>query len=344
MDHFSRYEGTFFLDPRVKVDSRAPSFEMFATARGAACGLWSNTAAEFGDLLAGAGLTWTAERRPVFATGVPNHGEMLSAPHHRAIVRSDTQQVLAVVSSAYAVAQHAMVAQTAFALARQYNPAARLIGAAPLGRDDADALMVVLVERSKAGALCILGYNTHGGEGAVHFRLVKVDRESGAVLVPDTQYVSVKEPHQGNIERRLRELQDTSRGHDWIVGYLADVEPAEAELMDRECTPTQSRQLIQHLWPQTYKVLMAEAGELHHPEDYLINGPLADAENAWTVFLRLCEYLDHRSEARERGDATKDRAERLARGAGDRLKRKAWSWLLENTYHRDEDPWRRPAE
>jgi len=50
-----------------------------------------------------------------------------------------------------------------------------------------------------------------------------------------------------------------------------------------------------------------------------------------TVYVRICDYIDHRSEAGEKRDSTKDMAERLCMGAGDRLKRAAWNWLLDNT-------------
>ncbi len=67
---------------------------------------------------------------------------------------------------------------------------------------------------------------------------------------------------------------------------------------------------------------------LLHPGEYLMDGSLANASNAWEVYVAICAYIDQRSEARERGDATRDRARRLAYGAGNRLKRASWTWLL----------------
>lgn len=64
-----------------------------------------------------------------------------------------------------------------------------------------------------------------------------------------------------------------------------------------------------------------------HPAAHL-SPDLDRSESAFRAFTRLCAFLDNESEACDRGDFTKDRDERLALGAGTKLKQKAWRWLV----------------
>ena len=75
-----------------------------------------------------------------------------------------------------------------------------------------------------------------------------------------------------------------------------------------------------------------EPGEraLRHPGLHLTS-VLADCVDPAEVFRLICAYLDNASEACERGDFTKDRDERLALGAGLRLKQQAWRWMVAHT-------------
>jgi hypothetical protein len=53
----------------------------------------------------------------------------------------------------------------------------------------------------------------------------------------------------------------------------------------------------------------------------------SDAASAYTA---VCDWIDNKSEACERGDFTKDRDERLALGAGNKYKQRAWRWIVDN--------------
>lgn len=56
---------------------------------------------------------------------------------------------------------------------------------------------------------------------------------------------------------------------------------------------------------------------------------LQDVDNAADAYRRLCSYVDHQSEARERGDLTEDRDEWLALGAGWHFKQRIWRWITD---------------
>ena len=69
---------------------------------------------------------------------------------------------------------------------------------------------------------------------------------------------------------------------------------------------------------------------LHHPRSHLTE-KLAGCTDAATAYSTICRYMDNDSEAREQGDFTKDRDERLALGAGLGHKQRAWTWIVHNT-------------
>lgn len=58
---------------------------------------------------------------------------------------------------------------------------------------------------------------------------------------------------------------------------------------------------------------------------------MRDIDDAANAYRAVCDWIDNRSEACERGDFTKDRDERLALGAGNKYKRDAWRWIVDNT-------------
>lgn len=92
------------------------------------------------------------------------------------------------------------------------------------------------------------------------------------------------------------------------------------------------------LWPQEERAAWGPEGRLVHPREYLLDGRLAGKESCWDVYTQLCAYLDHHSDARERGDATKSRVERLVRGAGEALKARAVELILAHSLE-DPDLW-----
>jgi len=294
------------------------------------------------DLLDASGLWLHPEERPVFAD--TEFGER-PAKGYKALVFGD--QVMRVVSIWYRPARHSSVARVALELAMRFNPSAGvpdepadddtndqagLVCGVALGRAGEEALFAVRVASNEERTLYILATNSHGGRHAVRFRLVDVDGESGAVLVRDTPARQLTEPHQGQVERRLLQLPGTPRGCAWIPRYLAETVPDDRSLAHRRCSRGQQERLVAHLWPQDTKDRFAGDGRLlHHPRDFLLSRSLADARTSWDVYVSICAYLDRYSEAREPGDGTKDRLLRVALGAGDSIKRRAWRWLLVNT-------------
>lgn len=251
---------------------------------------------------------------------------------YRALVRPDIGEVMSVVTTAYKEAGNRLVAKTAVGLARQCDRGAALVGAAGFGRTNERTLLVVRVRTSVRRVLLLLVHNSHGGEGAVRFRLVEVDRPDGTVLAPDVPHAALSVPHVGAVEKRLKDLHL----RDQVDRYLAETEPEWDRLSDRHWSPRHTKALVRELWGDPKPPVVIDGRTLEpsaswprHPRDHLERS-LDDVDDAESAYRRVCRYLDHESEARERGDLTKDRDERLALGAGMRLKERAWTWVVEN--------------
>lgn len=327
--------GRFHLDLRLRgrETSETPPALRFAGVHGVALAeaLWSQRAVDDAEILGRAGLAWEVDRRPVM---VPTaEGSLAPARDYRALVRPDTDQVMTVVTTAYRVAENRWVAGAALALAGQADRSAALIGAAGFGRTGERTLFVVRVRATEDDALMLLAYNSHGGEGAVRFRLVEADRRNGTVLAPDVPHAAVSVPHVGRVEERLGDLLL----RDLVPKYLVETEPAWRRLRDGLWSPRHTTALVREVWGEPKPPVVIDGRELEpadswprHPGEYLRHD-LADTTDAATAYRRLCAYVDNQSEACERGDLTQDRTERLALGAGMRLKERLWTWIVANT-------------
>jgi len=251
---------------------------------------------------------------------------------YRALVRPDIREVMSVVTTAYQEADNVLVAETAVGLARQFDPRAELVGAAGFGRTNERTLFVVRVKASVRRALLLLVHNSHRGEGAVRFRLVELDLPDGSVLAPDVPHAALSVSHVGAVEKRLKDLHL----HDQVATYLAETERAWGRLGHRFWSPRHTKALVRELWGHPKPPVAIDGRALEpstswprHPKDHLTRS-LDDVDDAASAYRRVCRYLDHESEARERGDLTKDRDERLALGTGMRLKERVWDWVVEN--------------
>ena len=82
------------------------------------------------------------------------------------------------------------------------------------------------------------------------------------------------------------------------------------------------------MWPNKAKVSLPQLSASEQRREILCS--LFGGKprgTAWAAYLATCAYIDHRSEARESNDLTKERDERLLRGAGDSLKWSVWKQL-----------------
>jgi len=332
--------GDFYLDPDRPFPT-PPGGELpllrFVGRRGTALDLWSAAGANEQEarwLLGDAKLDWRVEPREVLTT-VGDGPRPVPVPGYRALVRPDTGTVMSVVTSAYRVADNESVARAAVALGRRFESGARLVAAAGFGRSDERTLFVVRVRVVGATTLLLLAHNTHGGEGAVRFQLVEADREVRAILAPDSRHATLSIPHIGDVDERLERVGSGSMVED----HVAETRAVWERLRAAAWTPGRTRSLLHELWGEPPRVPSAGPGEpfrepsqraLRHPGPYLTS-VLADCVHPAEVYRQVCAYLDNASEACERGDFTKDRDERLALGAGLRLKQRAWSWIAVNT-------------
>ena len=285
-------------------------------------------------LLGKAGLNWSVTQAEVFVS-IPEAHQPILASHHRALVRPDRNEVMSVVTTAYRIAENEWVAETAVALGRQCNRTAELVGAAGFGRYHERTIFVVRVGGTAKNTLVLLAYNTHGGEGAVRFQIVEADQDHRTVLAPDSKHASVSVPHIGDVKERLELLRDQKM----VKHYISETLPVWISLKDALWTPRHTRDLLQALWGKPPNLrpttpdgtpLVPDQHALRHPAQHLTL-VLAGCTVADEAYRLICAYLDNESEACERGDFTKDRDERLALGAGLRLKQRAWQWIVANT-------------
>lgn len=129
------------------------------------------------------------------------------------------------------------------------------------------------------------------------------------------------------------------RSETFIEKYFSETRPLWQKLSERLWTPRHTSTLIKELWGDTPPLTRVapsgqeiSTGEEHarHPGHHLTHAmkPICDAASA---YVAICDWIDNKSEACERGDFTKDRDERLALGAGNKYKQRAWRWIVDNT-------------
>jgi hypothetical protein len=312
-----------------------PPFLRFAHKNGVALDLWRGDGATGEDLLGAARLAWPVIRSEVFVPAGPGVPEATQAQHYRALVRPDTGQIMSVVTTAYSVAENRWVAEAVEAYARRIENRPPMVAAVGFGRDGERTLFAARVTGDENKALCLLGYNTHGGEGAVRLQLVEADRRAGAVYVLDSSHASASFPHIGDLEDRLARRPRSDET--FIERYLAETEPLWERLESTLWIRRDTAALIRALWGETPDPVVGAPGgpqgtdpvAARHPGRHLPS-LMEDITSAASAYRAICDWIDNHSEACERGDFTKDRDERLALGAGNKYKERAWRWIVDN--------------
>ncbi|WP_170165773.1 DUF932 domain-containing protein [Terracoccus luteus] len=255
---------------------------------------------------------------------------------YNALVRPDSDQVMSIVTTAYVPADNDEVADAAVSMAHRIDPQARLVAAASFGRTNERTLFVIRVTRDENEALCLLAYNSHGGEGAVRFQVVEASRSMCTIFVTSSTNSASAVPHVGKVRESLKRAGKHSS---LLERYLSEVPPLWGRLADTLWSPRHTRALIQELWgetptlrPKTSEGRDLEPNEsvFRHPGNVLPSR-MDRCDDAANAFRLLCDFIDNESDACERGDFTKDRDERLALGAGNKLKQRAWRWIIDNT-------------
>lgn len=339
-------DGRFYLLPRDKwCDSTIPPVLAYAQRHGYWHVETGGPVPGPAEILNRAGLDWRVLRTPVYATlpgNLPGLGG-IPATFYRALVREDTEQVLAVVGRDYSPIQNSTAATAVVDLAqgawltwRSEEPQAerpRLVAAAPYGRERAQALYVLDlgITHRRDTTLYLLAHNGHGHGGAMTVNLIATD-DVGTVMpldFPGIAFVERHERHVGNPTDRL-----TTYGSPAVAGLFADrlrdVLKYWSAVSQRPVTDADKTALVEQLWPGDEKAHPRPGGTAQHPRNHLLN-VLSQADTLGAAYGTVCRYLDRVSEAREKGDATKDRWERLAAGAGHRHKERALSWLVRRT-------------
>lgn len=308
-----------------------PPFLRFCREWGAVGDLVSEPRCDPQQLLGAAALDWRVDHRPALTDlrwGVsPVSG-------YEALVRPDREQVMAIVSSAYRVAENDELARAVLDLAARHDRHAALVGAASFGRRGERTLFACRVTQlSRNEVLVLLAHNRHGGEGAARVQLVIADLAADAVLTPPAIWASYEIAHIGRMCDRLDSLRDSSMVDD----FLREIAEPRTLLEKAGWSRSRTQRLLHELWGDpSDDELRSRHGALLEPSDRARRHPagylspdLDRSGTAFDAFRRICSFLDNESEACERGDFTKDRDERLALGAGTKLKQKAWRWLVE---------------
>jgi hypothetical protein len=330
--------GKFWLHKeREPVPSRdeQPPFIRYVAQHGFALDLWRSGGLPAAEALRAARLDWRVVRTGVVVPAGNGVCADLPAEHYAALVRPDTQQVMNVVSRSYRVAENDWLASYVEALASRHGDRTPIVGAAGFGRTGERTLFVARISSSEGIALCLLAYNTHGGEGATRLQLVEADRATGTAYVLGTTKASRSIAHSGSVEyfrERLRHTRPTTPT--FVDAYIAETAPLWDRLANSLWTRRHTDAVVKHLWgeapPKTKAVLsgveIVLQDNARHP-GYHLPSLLCDVTDAASAFRQICDWIDHHSEACERGDFTKDRVERLALGAGSRLKQDAWTWI-----------------
>lgn len=343
MAHFRHSRpGYFYLndDRHERLPSQpseTPPFLRFAFNEGVALNVWAGEGAHAHELLRGAHLAWSVDRREVVIPPGEGLTKFTAANHYRALVRPDTQQIMSVVTSHYVVAENRWVARATEMFAQRIEQRPSMIAAVGSGRDGERSLFAARVSGDNDRAICLLAYNTHGGEGAVRFQLIECDRRTGTTYVLDSSHASISFPHVGDIEDRLNRASEPENGDTFVERYLAETGPMWEHLQDRLWTTRHTPALIKALWGGTPDRRLGVPGRpqgvdavaARHP-GYHLPHMMHDVSDAASAYRVICDWIDNRSEACERGDFTKSRDERLAMGAGNRYKRDAWKWITAN--------------
>lgn len=322
--HFFLEESPHRLTPRGH--EVMPFLRFIEAQNGVALDLWGSptAAASTWDILRGARLDWDVVSRPALVH-TENHTVPVSG--YQVLVRPDTGQPMAVVTTAFRVAQNRWVVDAALELGRTRSADAQLVGAVGFGRTEERTLFAVRISGDEVSALVLLVYNSHS-EGAVRFQLAEADRKHGCLFVLDLAQASRSIPHVGDMQQRLRLLRHSSM----VNEYTERSQLAWSQLSESLWTPRHTKALLADLWPKEVGAPWSvnDGVRLVHPQPHLTDR-LVDCTDAATAYRHICQYLDNESEARERGDFTKDRDERLALGAGRRHKQRAWRWIVANT-------------
>lgn len=342
--HFSDAKpGWFYFDPEAPGHFQGwadPAPIQFASRYGIGLPLWSAEAHSAAELLGSAGLGWPVLQLPLEVPPASSHGVILSRPldvqHYRALVRPDTRQVMSVVTTSYSVAENEWVAGVVESISCAATGSPGVIAATAHGREGERSLIVGRMGEWRGRMLCLVATNSHGGQGAVRFHFIEFDRDGTAVPLPVAGQ-SWSHTHTGRLHDTLGR---SARHGDHAERYLDAADQAWRGLEERLWSPRHTQGLIDHLWGDRHGVkegvLAKSAGtppEFHsdprdrHPRAYLSDF-LSGVSAASTAYERFCEWLDLHSEACERGDFTKDRIERLALGAGTKVKTAAWRWVI----------------
>lgn len=288
------------------------------------------------ECLAAAGLNWPVDRREVLVPSGRHLGETINATGSRALVRPDTEEIMSVVTNAYSVAENHWIADAMETLVNPLGTSPPMLAAVNFGRTNERSMFAARVRGDDNNALCLLAYNQHGGEGAVRFQLVEADRRTCAVYAPDSMHANWLISHTGNMKKALTSFARYS-GKSMIDGYLAETQPIWTRLANTPWDPDATDALIKELWGSTPALTTTSPNgtersngeEVHrHPGHCPM---LPDADDAANAYRWICEWLDNHSEACEPRDFTKSRDERLALGAGTKMKHKAWRWIVSNT-------------
>jgi hypothetical protein len=351
MYHFSEAKkGLFYLNKEdripVPVPNGQPAFLRFADKHGVADDLWDGEGISASAALQHANLAWPVEVRPVL---VPSStGGLIEARDYRALVRPDTEDVMSVVTTTFHIAENDWVIRAAERFSERLGAERPLIGAVGFGRDHERTAFIGRIRVDESSALCLLAYNQHS-EGAVRFQLIEVDRHTGTVYAPASTYASTTLSHVGDMRMRLELLAQPSLqirvrtrpdlDVTFIEQYLDDTQPRWDRMADTLWTPKRTSGLIDELLKAPKEPAKGTERSDIDPDDdeakrypgpYLRDS-MRSIDNAASAYKRICYYLDHESEACERGDFTKNRDERLALGAGLKLKQRAWTWIADNT-------------
>ena len=236
-----------------------PPFLRFARKQGVGVNLWTGEGREAVDLLRDAGLNWPVHRREVLVPARRPQDDELSlftseraglaeAREYRALVRPDTEEIMSVVTTAYGVAENRWVALAAERFASRLKVEQPLFGAVSFGRNKERTLFLARLRGDEEEALCLLAYNSHGGEGAVKFQIVEANRQTGTVYVLDTRHATYSVPHVGDMEERLLGASDSKHDETFIERYVAETEPLWRRLQDTNWSPRRTKALIQDLW------------------------------------------------------------------------------------------------
>lgn len=340
MNHFrDSRPGRFYLhSDRIEQPgpqpNQSPAFLRFAAKQGVSLNLWKGEVALARDLVRGAGLDWPVMSREMIVPAGPGLSHNTNVGHYYALVRPDTEQIMSVVTSAYAPAHNQWVASALESYASRFTRGPSMIAAVGFGRAGDRTFFAARLMGDEHDAVCLLGYNSHGGEGAVRFEIVEVDRERQITYVLGSAHSARTFSHIGDLEERLTTA--ASGPETFIERYLAETKPLWERLEDTLWTYRHTAALIDALWGKKSEgsVGKGEAQDVdfasdRHPRRHLMQlmDGIADAASAYRA---ICDWIDNHSEACERGDFTKDRDERLALGAGNSYKRDAWRWILHN--------------